>query len=292
MANLKDIKGRIASVEKTKQITSAMKLVAAAKLQRATANAMAAQPYRLQLQSVLERVAGASTADDDEPLLQARPTVRTVQVVVLTSDKGLCGPFNNGLLRKFDLWYKQRLAAGQQVKIHVIGRKGRDYLKVRKIPFVDAVVDYSKLPKMDLVRPLTEQMVTGFLEQEHDETVLVYNHFVNTLVQEPTFETILPLSVTEDTSDVNRIETGDYRYEPDAVAILENLLPLYLRTLVLQAFLETEAGDHAARMTAMDNATRNAGDLIQDLRLEYNRARQAAITTEIIEITSGAAALE
>lgn len=292
MANLKDIKGRIAGVQKTRQITSAMKLVAAAKLKRATDAAMAAQPYRKQLQNVLERVAGATTADDDEPLLQSRDEVKSVLAVILTSDKGLCGPFNNGLMRKFESWYKEQKAAGKEVQVQVFGRKGRDYLKTSKIPFTDATVDYAKTAKMDLVRPLTEGMVAGFLHHDFDETVLVYNHFVNTLVQEPTFETVLPLSVEEDESDVDRLETGDYRYEPDAATILETLLPLYLRTLVLQAFLETDAGDHAARMTAMDNATRNAEDLIQDLKLEFNRARQAAITTEIIEITSGAAALE
>jgi len=292
MANLKDIKVRIASVKKTRQITSAMKLVAAAKLKRATAAALSAQPYRLQLSEVLGRVAGATSDDDDEPLLQAREEVRKVQAVILTSDKGLCGPFNNGLLRKFEIWYQERKDLGQEVEILVFGKKGREYLKNRGYTFSDAIIDYAKTPKMDLVRPLTQRVVSGFVEGQHDETVLIYNHFVNTLVQDPTFETVLPLSVDESTEDVARIESGDYRYEPNAGEIIGNLLPLYLRTLILQAFLETDAGDHAARMTAMDNATRNAGDLINDLTLEFNRARQAAITTEIIEITSGAAALE
>ena len=292
MANLREIKTRIAGVKKTKQITSAMKLVAAAKLNRATAAATAARPYREQLQAVLGRVAGATTEDDDEPLLQARPVVKVVQAVILTSDKGLCGPFNNGLLRKFEEWHRERVAAGQEVRIRVFGRKGRDFLRARGYTVEDAVINYAKTAKMDLIRPLSEAMVEGFIEHEHDETVLIYNHFVNTLVQEPTFETVLPLSVEENGDDVDRLATGDYRYEPGAGEIIGNLLPLYLRTLVLQAFLETDAGDHAARMTAMDNATKNAGELIDNLTLEFNRARQAAITTEIIEITSGAAALE
>ena len=292
MANLKEIKGRIASVKKTKQITSAMKLVAAAKLKRATAAALAAQPYRQQLAEVLGRVAGSTSEDDEEPLLQKRDSIKRVQAVILTSDKGLCGPFNNGLLRKFQPWYDERKALGQEVEIRVFGKKGREFLKNRGYDVTEAVVDYDKVAKMDLVRPLTDAMVAGFIDGQHDETVLIYNHFVNTLVQEPTFETVLPLTVEENDSDVDRLASGDYRYEPGAGEIIGNLLPLYLRTLVLQAFLETEAGDHAARMTAMDNATRNAGDLINDLTLEFNRARQAAITTEIIEITSGAAALE
>lgn len=292
MANLRDIKGRIGSVKKTKQITSAMKLVAAAKLTRATAAATAARPYREQLADVLGRVAGATTEDDDEPLLQARPVVKKVAAVILTSDKGLCGPFNNGLLRKFEDWAAERKAAGQEVEIHVFGKKGRDFLKIREYPVASTVVEYSKVPKMDLVRPLSEKLVASFVDQTHDETVLIYNRFVNTLVQEPTFETILPLSVTETDDDVERLATGDYRYEPNPGEIIGNLLPLYLRTIILQAFLETNAGDHAARMTSMDNATKNAGELIDDLTLQFNRARQAAITTEIIEITSGAAALE
>lgn len=292
MANLRDIKVRIGSVKKTRQITSAMKLVAAAKLNRATAAATAARPYREQLADVLGRVAGATTEDDDEPLLQARPEVKRVAAVVLTSDKGLCGPFNNGLLRKFEDWYQARKALGQEVEIHVFGRKGRDFLRARDYAMASQVVDYAKTPKMDLVRPLSERMVSGFVDHAHDETVLVYNRFVNTLVQEPTFETILPLSVTETDDDVDRLASGDYRYEPGPGEIIGNLLPLYLRTIILQAFLETDAGDHAARMTAMDNATKNAGELINDLTLQFNRARQAAITTEIIEITSGAAALE
>ncbi|MCB9691358.1 MAG: ATP synthase F1 subunit gamma [Alphaproteobacteria bacterium] len=292
MANLRDIKTRISSVQKTRQITAAMKLVAAAKLNRATQAATAARPYREQLQAVLGRVAGATTEDDDEPLLQSRAQVRTVQAVILTSDKGLCGPFNNGLMRKFEDWYQKRKAAGQEVTIRVFGRKGRDYLRARGYTVEQVTLDVTKADKMVLVRPLSEAMVSGFIEQAHDETVLIYNRFVNTLVQEPTFETILPLSVEETDHDVERLASGDYRYEPGAGEIIGNLLPLYLRTLVLQAFLENDAGFYAAQMTAMDNATKNAGELINDLTLEFNRARQAAITTEIIEITSGAAALE
>ncbi|MEZ4319359.1 MAG: ATP synthase F1 subunit gamma [Myxococcota bacterium] len=292
MANLKDIQVRISSVKKTRQITSAMKLVAAAKLKRATAAALAAQPYRTQLASVLGRVAGATTEDDDEPLLQARESIETVQAIILTSDKGLCGPFNNGLLRKFEEWYQSRKAKGQKIVIRVYGKKGRDFLRNRGYEVLEAKADIAKLAKMDLVRPLTEAAVASFVEGGADEVVLIYNHFVNTLVQEPTFETVLPLTVEESDADKERLASGDYRYEPNAGEIIGNLLPLYLRTLVLQAFLETDAGFFAAQMTAMDNATRNAGDLIQNLTLEFNRARQAAITTEIIEITSGAAALE
>jgi F-type H+-transporting ATPase subunit gamma len=290
MANLKDIKNRIGSVKKTRQITKAMKLVAAAKLKRATSNAMAARPYREQLSGVLQRVAGAAGDDLEEPLLKPRQGNR-ILAVVLTSDRGLCGPFNNGLLRKAHEWVEGQRASGKEVSVRVYGRKARDFFRARKIPLADITMDYAKKPKMDLVRPITDHMVAGFLDGTYDQVVFIYNRFVNTLVQVPAFDTVLPLSVKGNDKDAERLASGEYRYEPDAKGIISNLLPLYLRTLVLQVFLETEAGEHAARMTAMDNASRNAGDLITSLTLDFNRARQAAITTEIIEITSGAAAL-
>lgn len=290
MPNLKDIKNRIGSVKKTKQITSAMKLVAAAKLKRAQDQAVAARPYREQLQAVLDRVAAVAGDDVEEPLLQPRPDVKKVLVVVLTSDRGLCGPFNNGLIRKSVEWIGDRKAT-IEVSVQAFGKKAAVALKrVKGVTHLPATTDVGKVAKMDLVRPLASDMVSGFIDGQYDEVYVAYNRFVNTLVQEPTFERVLPLSL-EASDDADASANLDYRYEPSSPVILGTLLPLYLRTLVLQAFLETEAGEHAARMTAMENATKNASELIDRLSLEYNRARQAAITTEIIEITSGAAAL-
>lgn len=290
MANLKDIKNRIASVKKTKQITSAMKLVAAAKLKRATDNAVAARPYREQLSAVLERIASAAGDDVDEPLLQSRPEVKRVLVVVLTSDRGLCGGFNNALIRKAVDWIGAKQGEAE-VTLKVFGRKGTAGLKrvdVSERP--KGVVDYGKDDKVELARGLARDMVAGFVDGVYDEVYVVYNRFVNTLAQVPTFDKVLPLSLEAGEEEANAA-SADYRYEPDGSTILGTLLPLYLQTLVLQAFLETEAGEHAARMTAMENATKNASELIEQLTLDFNRARQAAITTEIIEITSGAAAL-
>jgi F-type H+-transporting ATPase subunit gamma len=157
-------------------------------------------------------------------------------------------------------------------------------------PMVDQITDYSRTVKMDLVRPLTGAMVGGFVDGDYDEVYIAYNRFVNTVVQRPTWDKVLPLTV-DDAEETSGGHGAEYRYEPTAVEILSELLPLYLQTIVLGAFLETEAGFFAAQMTAMDSATRNASDLIDRLTLEYNRARQAAITKEIIEIVSGAAAL-
>lgn len=292
MPSLKDIRTRITSVKKTKQITSAMKLVAAAKLRRASDRATAARPYRDQLESVLRRVAAAAGENIDEPLLKAREEVKKVLVVVITSDRGLCGPFNNALLRNANEWLAERRAQGVEVDVRVYGRKGQAFFKRTRVELVDQVTDYGKTPKMELVDPLTRESVAGFVDGKYDEVWLVYNRFVNTLVQKPTYDKVLPLSVEKAAESLEGSEGNlEYRYEPGAAVILGELLPLFLQTLVLGAFLETEAGFYAAQMTAMDNATRNASDLIDRLTLDYNRARQAAITKELIEIVSGASAL-
>jgi F-type H+-transporting ATPase subunit gamma len=294
MPSLKDIRTRIGGVRKTKQITSAMKLVASVKMRRATERAVQARPYRDQLDAVLKRVAAAAGDDVDEPLLKPRDQVRKILVVVLTSDRGLCGPFNNTLLRNAWDWLGAKKAKGVEVDLRVYGRKGQGFFRRVRQNMLDQVTDYSRTAKMDLVRPLTATMVGGFIDGDYDEVYLVYNRFVSAMTQKPTYDRILPLSVSAEDGQREQGAAGgqgDYRYEPNAAEILNTLLPLYLQTLVLGAFLETEAGFFAAQMTAMDSATRNATDLIDRLTLEYNRARQAAITKEIIEIVSGAAAL-
>lgn len=284
MANLKDIKRRITSVKKTRQITSAMKLVAGAKLRKATENAVSARPYQQQLSEVLSRVAAKAGAEVSDPLLEQRATVNKTLIFVLTSDRGLCGPFNNTLLRRtIDF-----LSDKGDVDVVVYGRKGSDFCKSRKIEMLDAVIGYGTTPVMELVRNVCDRAVTGFGDGTYDEVYLVSNDFVNVITQVPTFSRLLPMEVA---AAEGGGDGPDYDYEPSAQEVLARLLPLFLRTKVLQAFLETEAGQHAARMTAMDNATRNASDLIDKLTLDYNRARQAAITTEIIEIVSGAQAL-
>lgn len=286
MPGLKDIKTRITSVKKTKQITAAMKLVAGAKLKRATEAATGARPYQARLAEVLRRVAAAS-GDSEEPLLKPHESVKRVLVVVITSDRGLCGGFNNNLLRRTHDFLQKQKKAGVELEIVAFGRKGGDFLAGRGYPLAGRNLDWSKKDKMELVRPIADRMVSGYVDGDFDEVYLASNKFVSTLVQEPTFDRMLPFDLEGATEGAG----GGHRYEPGPEDILGALLPLYIRTLILQKFLETEAGEHAARMTAMDNATRNASDLIGSLTLAYNRARQAAITTELIEIVSGAAAL-
>ena len=289
MPNLKDIKTRIGTVKKTRQITSAMKLVAAAKLKRATDAATAAKPYKGKLEGVLRRVAGAAGEDVEAPLLESRDEVKKRAVVVLASDRGLCGGFNNNLLRKTIPWLEER----NDVPVHIVtyGRKATKFFAKRGFPEAGNVENWSALAKAELVSELSDSLVSGFVDGEFDEVWVVYNEFINAITQVPTYMKLLPLALDAE-EGAGDGAGGEYRFEPDANQILGNLLPLYVRTLVLQAFLETEAGEHAARMTAMDNATNNASDLIANLTLDYNRARQAAITKELIEIVSGAQALE
>jgi F-type H+-transporting ATPase subunit gamma len=287
MANLKEIKRRIGSVKKTRQITSAMKLVATAKLRRAKDAATSAKPYQKQLADLLSRVASKVGDDSENPLLASRAEVHKRLLVVITSDRGLCGPFNNALLRKTG----EFVGSNGACDVIAIGKKARNYMQSNDLNMLEAIVDYSKTPKMEMVIPLCETLVSGFVDGTYDEIYVVYNQFVNAIVQTPTFSKILPMRV-ETTDDAAPSDSAaDYVYEPSAEAVLAQLLPLYLENSVLGAFLQTEAGEHAARMTAMDNATKNSSELIDNLTLEFNRARQAAITTELTEIVSGAEAL-
>ena len=250
-------------------------------------------PYQQQLSAVLQRVGEAAGESVDNPLLKSHPEVKRVLIAVLTTDRGLCGGFNNQLLRQLVTRRQELKGQNLDVDIVVFGRKAQDFLRNRNVPVLDATINYGRTDKMDLVRPFAELAETGFVEGTYDEVWLAYNHYVNTITQEPTFQKVLPLEMDAAEAEASGGDDMlEMTFEPSPAALLDSLLPLYLRTLILQAFLETEAGEHAARMTAMDNATRNASDIIGALTLEYNRARQAAITTQIIEIVSGAEALE
>lgn len=284
MASLRDIRTRIASVKSTKQITSAMKMVAAAKLRRATESATNARPYQESLTATIQRVA-ARAGDVSHPLLTQRASVTKVVVVVIGTDRGLCAGFNSNRDRRVEELLKQLRADGKQVTVRTMGKKARDFLKARgwDSENQNGIVAATY---QDTVRGLSDVLTEGFEGEAFDEAYLCYNKFKSTLTQIPTITRLLPLQI-----EANDAGNVDYTYEPSGAEILSTLLPLYLRTLLFQAFLENEAGEHASRMTAMDNATRNATDLISRLTLDYNRSRQAAITRELIEIISGAEAL-
>ncbi len=288
MANLKDIKRRIGAVTNTRQITKAMKMVAGAKLRRATEAATSARPYQQSLTRVLQRVAEGAGTDASHPLLESHEKVSDIAVVVFGSDRGLCGSFNNQLFRKLEDFVSKAEADGKSVRLFTFGKKARGYFSYRGYTLENSVQDLDNQRYTEYVAELADALRAGFTSGTFQEVHLAYSDFQSVMTQVPSFSQLLPLSVSGDSESQGE---GDYKYEPNSQEILNTLLPLYLQTLLLQSFLETEAGEHASRMTAMDSATRNASDIIDNLTLEYNRARQAAITTELIEIVSGAEAL-
>jgi len=297
MPSLKDIRKRIGSVKSTQQITRAMKLVAAAKLKRATDRALAARPYAEALDDILKRLAAE---DASHPLMEGRDAINTTAVVLVTSDKGLCGSFNGGLVRKTKAWIGSQTS---ELQWHIYGRKGRDFTKREGLPVTREAINRDPTAALDEARALAAMMTRAYINHEVDEVILVYNSFVSVMTQRPSFIRLLPISSEgiEDPSkdmaeeagagDAESLLSTSFVFEPDEDEILARLLPLYLETRIYQVFLESVAGEFAARMRAMDSATRNAGDLISSLTLKYNRARQAAITKELVEIVSGAEAL-
>ncbi|MEY3211583.1 MAG: synthase subunit gamma [Pseudomonadota bacterium] len=290
MASLRDIKRRIQSVKNTRQITKAMKMVSGAKLKRATDRAVAARPYQESLSRVLGRVAAAAGDDITHPLLAQHEQVEKVLVVVMGSDRGLCGSFNGNVFRKLERHVEKEREAGKVVSLRTFGKKARGHFGRRNYNIVSSVTDLPNSRYAEAAADLADQLSTEYAAGDVHEVWLAYNYFKSAGTQVSTVTRILPLAVAAGGKDA-AASSVEYKYEPDGQRLLDILLPMQLRTILLQALLDTEAGEHAARMAAMDNATRNAGELITSLTLEYNRGRQAAITKELIEIVSGAEAI-
>ena len=292
MASLRDIRNRIGSVKNTRQITRAMKLVSSAKLNRATQAATSARPYQQALERTLQRVVGAVGGAVEHPLLRQPNNENDVLVVVMTADRGLCGNFNSIINRAAQLKVEELAAAGKNVRIYCYGKKGRQHLARRGFTVADSVVDLNPKAYPAIADELSLRLQRELAEDAFSEVYLAYNRYRSVLSQEPTVERILPMQLEVPATPEGEVAEGvDFLFEPDASALLARLLPMSLRTRLFQALLETQAGEQAKRMTAMDAATRNASELINRLTLEYNRARQAAITKELIEIVSGAEAL-
>lgn len=288
MPSLRDIRRRISSVKNTRQITRAMKLVSGAKLKRATDAAIAARPYQRTLTRVLQRVV-ASAGDIEHPLLTQPSNTADVLVVLLTADRGLCGAFNQNICRATQEQVNRLVSSGKKVTLVCYGKKGKAYFEKRGY---DVAESYAGMVPASYVRfadELAVKLVAQLNANAFSAAYLAYNEFRSVMSQKPSFQQVLPMKL--ESTDGGEGAGGDYLYEPRGQEILAELLPMALRTQLFQAFLETEAGEQASRMTAMDNATRNAGELIASLTLDYNRARQAYITKELIEIVSGAEAL-
>jgi F-type H+-transporting ATPase subunit gamma len=294
MASLKDLRGRINSVKSTRKITSAMKMVAASKLRRAQSAAEAARPYAERMQGMLARLAANVAGQPGaSPLLAGTGNDRVHLVVPITADRGLAGAFNSSIGRQTRTLVRRLLAEGKTVKILPVGRKGRDFLK-REFKDVsgDLMLGGRKVIEFGQARDIAEQISAMFFNGEFDVATVVYNRFHSVISQVPTEMQLIPLppppKIEEEDTKVAR---AVYEFEPDEETILARLLPQNLAIQIYRAMLESNAGFCGAQMTSMDNATRNAGDMINRLTLNYNRTRQANITRELIEIISGAEAL-
>jgi len=287
-ASLRDIRKRIASVRSTQQITKAMKMVAAAKFRRAQENILAIRPYATRMLEVLSRLA-ARTSAEVHPLL-ARRESRRIEVVVFTSDRGLCGAFNVNIIQKAERFMEEQKDKIGEIALSFVGRKGRDYFRKRKVLIRREYVNF--LGKVDYLfaSRIGQELVQAYSEERTDGIYLLYREFRSAIQQRVILEKILP--VTPSSPPEFGPVGVEYLYEPPESEILDKLLPMYAEVQVYRALLESLASEYGARMTAMENATNNAAEMIEKLTLVYNKARQGAITKELIEIVSGAEALK
>ncbi len=289
MATQQDIKRRISSVNNTKKITKAMELVAGSRLRRAQARIEALRPYANRMQQLMVDVAAASGEAHDQPLL-ARRDVKTVAVVALTGDRGLAGAFNANVVRRALEIAREQRAAGNEVVWLVVGRRGASTLRFRRQSIAADYTGITDRPAYADAQAIAKRVAALYSDGEVDRVVMVYNHFLSALTQRLDEVELLPVPEEAITGDAVTIE-GSYIYEPDGREILAELIPAYLEITVYRALLESTASEHGSRMTAMRNASDNAGELISDLTLKMNRARQAEITQEILEVVAGADAL-
>ena len=295
MASLKSLKVRIGSVKSTQKITKAMKMVAAAKLRRAQQSAESGRPYSARLSETVERLAAKVVVSDNSPrLLRGTGKDDTHLFVVVTSDRGLAGAFNTNILRNVRVKAQELNAQGKTVLFYIVGRKGRPWIQRTAPKAIIGQHDTSqmKAPTYADAKAITEDLVERFHQSQFDVVHLAYSQFKSVLLQEPTIKQIFPVvPATAAEEGKGNAAPSAVEYEPDEEEILADLLPRNLSVQIYTALLENQAGFYGSQMTAMDNATRNAGDMINRLSIQYNRQRQAAITTELVEIISGAEAL-
>jgi len=286
MPSLKDIKKRIGSVKNTQQITKAMKMVSAAKLRRAQEAVVAARPYARKMQDVLANLA-LKEDPESHPLLQQRGKEKAL-VILITADRGLCGGFNSNVSKTAERFIKENPEGFGQLDLLIIGRKGNEYLKRRGVNIAKVYenimggITYSKASLIG------QEVVELFMEQ-YDAVYLIYNAFRSAISQVPTIDQLLPI-VPREAEEGSHV--ADYLYEPSCSAVLDQILPKHVEVQIFRGLLESVASEQGARMSSMDSASKNAGDMIRKLTLQYNRARQAAITKELSEIVSGAEAIK
>ncbi len=289
MATLRDIKRKIDAVKKTSQITKAMNMVAAAKLRGAQENMERFRVYAEKFREVIGRLAAGVEQDGTFELMTPREEVKKVELVLLTADRGLCGSFNNNLIVTAERFIDRKQSEGVEVSMTAAGRKGRDYFKRRRYPIRRELTGLLNKPNYDDAFQLGRQLIELFLDGDADEVYVIYSHFRSMVKQEPTVIRLLPIVPEQQ----DELEGGrEYIFEPSHQELLNDLLPNYVYNQLLDCFYLTAVSEHAARMTAMENATNNCKDMVRDLTLTFNKARQAAITKELMDIVGGAEALK
>ena len=293
MPNLKELKNRISSVKSTRKITSAMKMVAASKLRRAQELAESSRVYADSLSFILSSLAGNTKNSSDLPeILTGRENSKISLLIINSSDRGLCGGFNSNLFRNAKKWISDQQGQGKSVKIMTVGKKASSFYKKTDLDIVASFEDLNSNDRqLQVSEEIKNKIMELFVNNEIDEVSILFNKFVSAISQEPTYQSLIPLSNDETSEDESEANNAIFEFEPDKNELLEYLVPRNFLTQIYRSVLESSASEHAARMTSMDNATRNAGDMIDRLTLTYNRTRQAFITKELIEIISGAEAV-
>ena len=287
MSGSKEIVGQIKSIKNTRKVTRALEMVSASKIRKAQDRMQASRPYARMIRQAIGHLAHANP-EYKHPFTQQRDDIKRVGYVIISSDRGLCGGLNNNMFRQLLGRFREHQENGQEVSLVLIGKKGQQFFKRIKVEIVAAVQDLGEQPQLEKLIGSIKIMLDGYREGTLDEIFLCYNDFVNTMTQRVTVDQLLPLPPA---TDEPMLKYWDYLYEPDPESLLDDLLVRYIESLVYNATLENLASEHAARMVAMKNASDNANNLIDELNLAYNKARQAAITQEISEIVGGAAAV-
>lgn len=283
MANLKDIKNRIASVKSTQQITKAMKMVSAARFRKAEEAITQNRPYSNKMLEVLTSLA-LRTEQDAHPLLKRREDAKHVALVVFTSDRGLCGSFNGSLVRSIDRFLREKKGQHETIRLYIVGKKARDYYKNKPVEKLGELVELFGNVSYVHAQKIGDVLTDLYVKEELDLVYMVYNEFKSALTQTVVYDRLLPVEPPESAPDASNPE---YIFEPGKKAMLDWVMPRYVNVRLFRAMLESTASEHGARMTAMESATNNARDMIARLTLKYNRARQEAITTELMDIVNG-----
>ncbi|MEF2144631.1 MAG: F0F1 ATP synthase subunit gamma [Desulfovibrionaceae bacterium] len=291
MASLRDVQNKIASVKKTKQITKAMNMVSSAKLRKAQERIERFRPYATKFYEMLSELAGGSDTSV-HPLLEVRDEIKSAGIVLVTSDRGLCGSFNTNLIKAALKTAAQKAAEGKEVKFYCVGKKGNDAVRKAEYGILKEYRDAMGGFDFTLGMEVGNMVIDDYLSGKVDEVTLIFGELISTARQEPMVQTILPLQPAEEAEGAEPAVSQEYIYEPSVEGLLAELLPRFIKVQVYRGLLDTSASEHAARMAAMDNATRACDDMTEALTLLFNKTRQAAITTELMDIVGGAEALK